>query len=212
MCYYLIIHGDNIFQAYIQTYRQNTSPWAWHCWTPGLVLSCKEADLEVQLSLCPSVSKLKSDIPVRPITRQSILGSDGMTKSNCSLFIWLLSECLHNVLRVILKSSLSHHEVCLKLQGRTENMVGFILWFQRLLEAPKFDLQIKVGWVLKNSGNSLLNGHWDYPFWTKESREYQVWIGLPNFKKSSPKPTFIYRISHRKLGLGLKGQSTFIFY
>ena len=31
-------------------------------------------------------------------------------------------------------------------------------------KALKLDLQIKVGWVLKSSDNSLLNGHWDYPF------------------------------------------------
>ena len=35
---------------------------------------------------------------------------------------------------------------------------------QRLIEVLKSDLQIKVGWVLTNSGNPLLNGHWNFPF------------------------------------------------
>ena len=34
-------------------------------------------------------------------TRQSILGSDGMTKSNCSLSLWILFECPLNILWVL---------------------------------------------------------------------------------------------------------------
>ena len=52
------------------------------------------------------------------------------------------------------------------IQTRTKNMAGFV-W--RLLEALKIDLQIKVGWVLKNSGNSLFDRHWNFTIWTKGS-------------------------------------------
>ena len=43
------------------------------------------------------------------------------------------------------------------VQGRKNKFAGFV-W--RPLEALKNDLQIKVGWVLKKSGNSLLDRHW----------------------------------------------------
>ena len=55
------------------------------------------------------------------ITRRSILGSDGMTKSDCSLALWVHSECPLSAVwvlyisalwihpEVILKSSWSHH-------------------------------------------------------------------------------------------------------
>ena len=33
----------------------------------------------------------------------------------------------------------------------------------------EFELKIKVGWVLKNSGNSLFNRHWDFSIWIMES-------------------------------------------
>ena len=49
----------------------------------------------------------------------------------------------HKNRRAILKMLGNKSKVM--LQGRTKNMAGFVLWFQRLLEAPKFDLQIKVG-------------------------------------------------------------------
>ena len=39
-------------------------------------------------------------------------------------------------------------------------------------------LEIKVGWVLKNSGNSLYNGHQDIPIWAKESWDNWVQSGL----------------------------------
>ena len=49
----------------------------------------------------------------------------------------------HKNRRAILKMLGNKSKVM--LQGRTKNMAGFVLWFQRLLEAPKFDLWIKVG-------------------------------------------------------------------
>ena len=57
----------------------------------------------------------------------------------------------------------------------------------------------------ENSGNSLPNGHWDYPFCTKEGWENQVWSSLPNRVKLSLKPTFIYTMSHKKNRLGFEG-------
>ena len=43
-------------------------------------------------------------------------------------------------------------------QSRTDKMAGFVY---RLTETSKIDIKIKVGWVSKNSGNSLCDGHWD---------------------------------------------------
>ena len=48
------------------------------------------------------------------LTRRSILGSDGMTKSDCSLALWELFKCSLSAFWVILKSSWSHPEVILK--------------------------------------------------------------------------------------------------
>ena len=48
-----------------------------------------------------------------------------------------------------------------------------------LLEALKFDLQIKVGWVFKKSGKSLHNGHWDYPFWTERAEKTRFEFACP---------------------------------
>ena len=45
---------------------------------------------------------------------------------------------------------------------------------QRLLEALKNNLEIKVRWVLKNSGNSLSIRHWNFQFWTRESWEIYI--------------------------------------
>ena len=58
-----------------------------------------------------------------------------------------------------------------QVQTRTKNMAGFV-W--RLLEALKIDLQIKVGWVLKNSGNSLIDKHWYFTNWTKAN--WDNWV------------------------------------
>ena len=41
----------------------------------------------------------------------------------------------------------------------------------KALRGIKMDLQIKVGWVLKNSGNSLCDRHWNFPIWTIGSWE-----------------------------------------
>ena len=47
---------------------------------------------------------------------------------------------------MIPKAFIQLHELaCSYIQGQTKNMAGFVLWFQRLLEVPKFDLRIKVG-------------------------------------------------------------------
>ena len=46
--------------------------------------------------------------------------------------------------------------------------------FWRLLEALKIDLQTKVGWVLKTSGNSLFDRHWNFTIWIKGS--WDNWV------------------------------------
>ena len=46
--------------------------------------------------------------------------------------------------------------------------------FWRLLEALKIYLQTKVGWVLKTSGNSLSNRHWNFSIWNKGSKNNWV--------------------------------------
>ena len=64
-------------------------------------------------------------ICIHKVTRRSILGSDGMTKSDCSLSLWLISECSLSILWVpseyslnaclmLLESSWRHPEDILK--------------------------------------------------------------------------------------------------
>ena len=70
------------------------------------------------------------------LTRRSILGSDGMTKSDCwvlfkyslSAFwvLWVPSECLLNALWVILKSSWSHHEESEAKRWRLSALDNFV--------------------------------------------------------------------------------------
>ena len=69
---------------------------------------------------------------------------------------WKLKACGN-------KNLIQEEEIVLHVQVRSDNMSCFV-W--RLLEALKIYLQIKVGWVLKNLGNSLFNGHWDIWIWT----------------------------------------------
>ena len=57
------------------------------------------------------------------------------------------------------------------IQSRTKNLAGFV-W--RPLGALKIDLKIRVGWVLKNSGNSLFDWHWNCTIWTNGS--WDNWV------------------------------------
>ena len=63
----------------------------------------------------------------------------------------------------------SHHLI--QLQPRSIKLAPL---FWRLLEALKIDLQTKVGWVLKTSGNSPFVGHWNFSIWTKGSKDNWV--------------------------------------
>ena len=51
-------------------------------------------------------------------TRRSILGSAGMTKSNCSFSLWMLSECSLNACLMLSDSSWSHPQIILKTSWR----------------------------------------------------------------------------------------------
>ena len=112
---------------------------------------------------------------------------------------------------------LGHKSKCLWLwhsgSGSTPSNVIFGLWeysqyyyrlrhktsrfFHWCITSLKNLLWIKVGWVLKNSGNSLDDGHWDFSIWTRESWENWVWSNVPYFEKSSPEPPFTYMMSHK---------------
>ena len=84
--------------------------------------------------------------------------------------------------RILMKSQLQRYQHFLTnmieakeeywpLQPTTDKLAPFV-W--RLLEAFKIDLQIKVGWVLKNSGNFLFDRHWNFTIWTKGS--WDNWV------------------------------------
>ena len=144
------------------------------------------------------------------LSRGACIGK--ITFRKCTYIYFSFFSRLIKIYRYITKTLLwKTSTISRGVQPPTDKLAPILFCFNCFLEALKFELQKKVGWVLKSSGNSLLNGHWDYPFWTKGRWENQVWSDLPYFEKSSPKPTFIYTISHPKLGLGLKGQSTLIF-
>ena len=38
--------------------------------------------------------------------------------------------------------------------------------FELAITPAKMALELKVGWVLKSSGNSLSDEHWNFPIWT----------------------------------------------
>ena len=61
---------------------------------------------------------------------------------------------------------------------------------QRLLEALKIDLQTKVGWVLKTSGNSQFGRHWNFSIWTKLSQLPLVKIEIFHFPSNRELPEF----------------------
>ena len=64
-------------------------------------------------------------------TRPSILGSDGMMKSDCSLSLWLLFECSLSILRVTSEYSeysWSHPEVILMSSWRIWGQKMKIVW------------------------------------------------------------------------------------
>ena len=48
-------------------------------------------------------------------------------------------------------------------------------------------------------------------FGPRRAEETRFEVAYPTLVKSSPKPTFTKRMSHKKIGFGLKGQRTFIF-
>ena len=60
---------------------------------------------------------------------------------------------------------------CTNVQPRSIKLAPL---FWRLLEALKIDLQTKVGWVLKTSGNSLFDRHWNFTIWIKGS--WDNWV------------------------------------
>ena len=60
-------------------------------------------------------------------TRQSILGSNGMTMYDCSLSLWLLLKLSWSHIEVILKSSWSHPEVIPK-SSWSHHEVCLIIW------------------------------------------------------------------------------------
>ena len=68
----------------------------------------------------------------------------------------------------------------LNMPGKTEivllqpRSIKLAPLFWRLLEALKIDLQTKVGWVLKTSGNSLIDRHWNFTIWIKGS--WDNWV------------------------------------
>ena len=63
-----------------------------------------------------------------------------------------------------------------KLQGVPKKTLVSV---QRLLEVLKSDLQIKVGWVLKNSGNFQSNEHRNFVFLPKNAWDIKVQSWLP---------------------------------
>ena len=60
----------------------------------------------------------------------------------------------------------------------------------------KINLQIKVRWVLKNSENSLFNGHWNFPFWTRELSNLH--LKILTWPRSNQKAHSIIKLSNTK--------------
>ena len=56
------------------------------------------------------------------------------------------------------------------LQGTSQNL-AFFKQLKCYITPFKETLGLKVGWVLKYSGNSLNDGHWNFPIWTNQSWE-----------------------------------------
>ena len=56
---------------------------------------------------------------------------------------------------------------------------------QRLLEVLKNDLQIKVGWVLKNSGNFQSNEHRNFVFLPKNAWDIKAQSWLPSSQNNA---------------------------
>ena len=89
-------------------------------------------------------------------------------------------------------------DVKIKLQPPTIKLASL---FWRLLEALQIDLQTKVGWVLKTSGNSPFVGHWNFSIWTKESKDNCA-------KRELGSKLLIF---WRQLGWSLRTSNTIIF-
>ena len=67
-----------------------------------------------------------------------------------------------------------HKKYTLYIQGTTQNLAFFLKQFKCYITPFKEPLRLKIGWVLKNSGSSLYDGHWNFPIWTIQSWENQV--------------------------------------
>ena len=156
----IILKQNNSRQALITLDQSVSIPRDWEC----LSLSCSDADIrsrlmdvwchltppctpDVSLTNIRAASPLPDQLIARVIPRVrlnvSIIRRDDDVSSS--------------------KKNKKYEPSLIDLQGRSDNMSCFV-W--RLLEALKIDLQIKVGWVLKNLGNSLFDGHWDIWIWT----------------------------------------------
>ena len=61
-------------------------------------------------------------------------------------------------------------------------MASFVLWFQRLLEAPKFDLRIKVGQVLKIQVILCLMGTEIIHFGPRQAEKTRFEVAYPTLK------------------------------
>ena len=80
-----------------------------------------------------------------------------------------------------------------------------------VLEALKFDLRIKVGLVFKKSDNSLHNGHLIIHFGPRRAEKTRFEVAYPTLKNHHQNLLLSTGCPTKRLGLGLKGQSTFIF-
>ena len=83
----------------------------------------------------------------------------------------------------------------------------FFSMFQCHITPLNKTLRFKVRSVLKNSGISLSDGHWNFQIWTREGREKQDWKFYIANPKSWLEPPFVTQ----KLGFTLEGHSTFTF-
>ena len=112
---------------------------------------------------CPFCSVLFQDMILGSSLLDSLLSTRYLTSLHWLDGCWLLFD---SVFITITEKK--------EFQWSTGYVTKPRVFFQWCITSLKNPLWLKVGWVLKNSGNSLDDWHWDFPIWTWES--WENWV------------------------------------